>query len=154
MSQASTIPDHSAFPDWTAPPLLCTVTSDGRRAAWVAVTGELDLRTSPQLESTLRETQLHAHLVVLDAREVTFMDSSGVHVILDASKGSEWGGARLILAASAAVDLILTAAALHDRILTVHLSPGEPAPALNATERVGRGSTDLDGTAIAARDGA
>jgi len=154
VSQASTIPDHSAFPDWTAPPLLCTVTSDGRRAAWVAVTGELDLRTSPQLESTLRETQLHAHLVVLDAREVTFMDSSGVHVILDASKGSEWGGARLILAASAAVDLILTAAALHDRILTVHLSPSEPAPALNATERVGRGSTDLDGAAIAARDGA
>jgi anti-sigma B factor antagonist len=161
--QASTVPDHSTDSDWTTPPFLCTLTAGGSSAAWVAVAGELDLRTSPQLESTLREAQLHARLVVLDAREVTFMDSSGVHVILDASQVSEWGGARLVLVPSAAVDLTLTAAGLHDRISTFDLSPTEPAPRrrspprgsrLAATQRVGWDSTNLDGATVAARDGA
>ena|SRR5450759_3575784 len=74
-----------------AAPFLCTLTTGGTRAAWIHVAGELDLVTSPQLKRTLRTADLHARLVVLDAREVTFIDSAGVHVILDASKNAEWG---------------------------------------------------------------
>jgi anti-anti-sigma factor len=92
--------------------------------------GEVDLQTSPQLESTLREAQLDASLVVLDAREVTFIDSSGVHAILDASEACEWGGARLMLVPSAAVERILELAGVRDRLTTFDLSVNEPAFAL------------------------
>jgi anti-sigma B factor antagonist len=116
----------------TTPRFICTLTVGGRRAAWVHVAGELDLLTSPELESNLREAQLHAQLVVLDAREVTFIDSTGVHAILGASKVGEWGGARLMLVASAAVESVLTATGVSERISTFDLSPTEPGPALIA----------------------
>jgi anti-sigma B factor antagonist len=128
MLQASTVPSSGR----TASPFVCTLTVGGRRAAWVHVAGELDLLTSPELENNLREAQLHARLVVLDAREVTFIDSTGVHVILGASKVCEWGGARLMLVASAAVQNVLRAAGVSERISTFDLSPTEPGPALIA----------------------
>jgi anti-anti-sigma regulatory factor len=45
----------------------------------------LDLAAVPQLVRTLRQAQLKARLVVLDLRELQLMDSSGVHVIVNAS---------------------------------------------------------------------
>jgi anti-anti-sigma factor len=130
MPPASTVSNLSAAPRRTTQPFLCTLTVGGSRAAWVQVAGYIDLETSPELERTLREAQLHAGLVVLDARDVTFIDPTGVQVVLDASTYSEWGGARLVLVPSAAVDRTLTAAGLHSRISTFDLSPTEPAAEL------------------------
>jgi anti-anti-sigma factor len=78
-----------------APPFACFWTSGGLNAAWVQVAGELDIATSPQLEQTLREPR--AHLVVLDLRELAFMDSSGVHAIVNASARARQLGRRLVL---------------------------------------------------------
>jgi anti-anti-sigma factor len=64
------------------PAFVCAHASVGLDAAWVEVAGELDIATTPQLERTLREAQSSARLVVLDLRNVTFMDCSGVHVIV------------------------------------------------------------------------
>jgi anti-anti-sigma factor len=114
-----------------AAPFLCTLTTSGTRAAWIHVAGELDLVTAPQLERTLRTADLHARLVVLDAREVTFIDSAGVHVILDASKNAEWGGARLLLVPGAVMERILAATGVREQISTFALSPNEPAPGLH-----------------------
>ena len=57
----------------------------GLDVAWVRVTGELDIATAPQLKQTFGHTEDRARRVVLDLRELTFMDTSGVHVIVDAS---------------------------------------------------------------------
>ena len=77
------------------PPFACFWTSGGLNAAWVQVAGELDIETSPQLEQTLREPS--SQLVVLDLRELAFMDSSGVHTIVNASARARQLGRRLVL---------------------------------------------------------
>jgi anti-sigma B factor antagonist len=78
-----------------APPFACFWTKGGLNACWVQVAGELDIETSPQLEQTLREPS--SHLVVLDLRELAFMDSSGVHAIVNASARARQLGRRLVL---------------------------------------------------------
>ena len=78
-----------------APPFACFWTKGGLNACWVQVAGELDIETSPQLEQTLREPS--AQLVVLDLRELAFMDSTGVHTIVNASARARQLGRRLVL---------------------------------------------------------
>jgi anti-anti-sigma factor len=79
------------------PAFVCSWTSSGLDAAWVHLAGELDIATRPHLEQTLRDLQLEARLVVLDLRELAFIDSSGVHAIVDASSSAQQGGRRLVL---------------------------------------------------------
>ena len=83
--------------DTMPPAFACTTTHGGLDAAWVNVVGELDLATAPELERTLRESQQQAHLTVLDLRELAFMDSSGVHAIVNASVRARKDGRRLVL---------------------------------------------------------
>ena len=57
------------------PPFVCSWRVGGSDAAWVRVAGELDLAASPQLRQRLGEAQCAVRLVVLDLRELTFIDS-------------------------------------------------------------------------------
>ena len=55
------------------------------RATVIAVGGELDLASAPALESELEAAaQSDAALLVLDLRELEFMDSTGLSVIVKA----------------------------------------------------------------------
>ena len=75
----------------------CSWSCGGLDAGWVHLAGALDLASAPQLEKTLREPELQTHLVVLDLRRLAFMDSSGVHAIVDASIRARKLGHRLVL---------------------------------------------------------
>jgi anti-sigma B factor antagonist len=83
--------------DVPPPTFVCSHTNPGRDAAWVHVAGELDIATTPHLEQTLRNAETQARLIALDLRDVTFMDCSGVHVIVDASRRARDVDRRLIL---------------------------------------------------------
>ena len=83
--------------DARPPPFACTATHGGLDAAWVHVVGELDIATAPALALTLHESQQLAHLTVLDLRELTFMDTAGVHTIVNASLRARKDGRRLVL---------------------------------------------------------
>lgn len=81
-----------------APPtLVCSWTEGGSDAVWVHAAGELDLATTPQLERMLRLPQLHVRLVVLDLRELDFIDGSGVRASVDARRA----GHRLVVLSGA-----------------------------------------------------
>jgi anti-sigma B factor antagonist len=70
-------------------------------AAVVVPTGELDLATAPALESALArafEGDGAGH-VVLDLRELEFIDSSGLRTLLTARRQAEVAGARFSLVA-------------------------------------------------------
>lgn len=55
------------------------------RATVIAVGGELDLASAPALAAELeRATQSESELLVLDLRELEFMDSTGLSVIVKA----------------------------------------------------------------------
>jgi len=131
MSHASVVTSSTAVSLRAAPPrFTCTWKEGGAGAAWVHVTGDLDLATAPLLRRALRDAQLYARVVVLDLRELTFIESTGVHVILDAAAGVRCGDGRLILVRGPTqVDLALTLTDATSQVLIVDLDPAEP-PAL------------------------
>jgi anti-sigma B factor antagonist len=130
------MPDTQAHPDpITAranrlpPAFACSWTGDGADAAWVRVAGELDLATTPQLVRTLRACQLRARLVALDLRGLEFMDSSGVHAIVNASvRARRLGGRLILLRASRDVDRMFRLTGSSDQVEIGELGTGQGLP--------------------------
>ena len=83
--------------DVPPPAFTCTRGADGFGSVSVHPSGELDLATAPLLDKTLREAQLDGRVVVLDLRKLDFMDSAGVHVIVDAAERARREGRRLVV---------------------------------------------------------
>ena len=105
----------------------CTLRQSGRDAAWVRVTGELDLATAPQLQQTLREAELRARRVVLDLRELTFMDCAGINVILDASNHARQADGQLVLVRGPSrVDRVFTLTGTSDALEIADLDAVSP----------------------------
>ncbi len=75
---------------------ITTTSQDGTTR--IALSGELDIATGPDLEQAL-DTQLTQGDgdVVLDLRDVTFIDSSGLRVVLVASRSATAAGRRLVV---------------------------------------------------------
>jgi len=91
----------------------------------VHVAGALDIATSPELERTLEE--LEARLIVLDMRELGFMDCAGVHTIVSASRRARQGGRRLILLrGTPSIDRVFTLTGSADEVEMGDVDPVEP----------------------------
>lgn len=65
--------------------------------ALVAPRGDIDLATVPALDEALRLAEESHKLVVLDLREVPFMDSSGLHTLIAADLRMREQGGRLVV---------------------------------------------------------
>jgi anti-anti-sigma factor len=64
----------------------------------IRLIGELDLGNSDLLDEALVEAEAtDASRVLLDVEELRFIDSTGLRVILRATRRAEWGGDRLRL---------------------------------------------------------
>jgi len=114
-----------------SPPFACSWHAVGLSAAWVHVTGELDLATSPQLRQTLREALRGARLLMVDLRELSFIDCSGAHAILDVAEQAQRDGDQmLIVRGPAQVDRLLTLAAVSERVPIIDLAPADAELAL------------------------
>ena len=83
----------------------------------VVARGEIDVATAPKLTAALDELIAQgARLVVLDAADVEFMDSSGLRVIVQSgTKLSEAGGRLLIDGMSGAVQRVLEIAGMLEQ---------------------------------------
>jgi anti-sigma B factor antagonist len=112
--------------DALPPAFVCSWIEGDLDAARLRIAGELDLATVPQLERSLGESQLQARLVVLDLRELAFVDSAGVHAIVNASIRARHVGGRLVLLRGPAnVDRVFRlAGSSHD--LEIREDPAEP----------------------------
>jgi stage II sporulation protein AA (anti-sigma F factor antagonist) len=88
--------------------------------ALVHVAGEIDAATAPTLGEALDAAiDQGMRTVVIDAAEITFIDSSGLSVFVAAHKRLKAAGGELVMsAASAAVRRLLGIAGL-DRVITV-----------------------------------
>jgi anti-anti-sigma factor len=121
-----------AFPAWGAapagalpPPFACSCTSGGLDAARVYVGGELDIATTPQLERTLDASQ--ARLVVLDLRELAFIDGCGIHAIIRAGIRARQAGRRLVLVrVPSNVDRMLALSGSSDKVEIGDVDPVVP----------------------------
>ena len=91
--------------------------SSGANASWVHLAGELDLAGAPLLESTLDEAQKNTSLVVLDPRELTFIDCAGIHTILhSATRARREGGWLMLMVASPVVERMLALTGRQDLV--------------------------------------
>jgi anti-sigma B factor antagonist len=106
----------AAFSD-ASPPFDLIMMRDGS-VATVAVIGDLDLSTAPRLSSAVKEHS-DAEVLVVDLTATTFMDSSGVHNLIEAyGLGARTGFRLVVVADDGPVRRVLDLCGL-DRQLTI-----------------------------------
>jgi anti-sigma B factor antagonist len=102
----------SAFP----PTFRLMPLRDGDRVVVVAH-GELDVATVPQLEQAVQAVRAQTSAIVVDLREVTFMDSTGVRLLLQLDAQARTDGFSFaILDCEGPVRRVLTLTGIADRI--------------------------------------
>ncbi len=108
------------------PPRFEIVERDDRRGAMLSVAGELDLSTTGELsERVSGRLDEGARELTLDLRELSFMDSSGLRLLIelhDRARGEGWV-LRLIAPRAEAAALVLRATGA-DRALPFEDGPG------------------------------
>lgn len=110
-----------------SPSFTCSWAESGAGFAWVRMTGELDRATDPEFERTIRQAQLASRRVVLDLRELDFVDYAGMHCILEAHQRAQRSGSQLaIVRGSRRVHRLFTLTGLCDVLEIVDLDPAEP----------------------------
>jgi anti-sigma B factor antagonist len=76
---------------------VCQVSDNGSGVACMYLAAELDIASAPRFERDLRRAELQARLVVLDLRDLTFMDSFGLRLIAASNHRCRRMGRRLVL---------------------------------------------------------
>jgi anti-anti-sigma factor len=77
--------------------LHCTIQPRGTSRI-VCVEGEIDLSTVSELRDAIRAAfDGDPETVVIDLSRVTFMDSTGLHALIDADRRTQAGGIRLAI---------------------------------------------------------
>ena len=99
---------------------------DAEQAVVIDVRGELDLASSPELEQELeRSSVMSASLVIVDLRELEFMDSTGLSVLVRAHQRAVESGQRFaVIRGPQQVQRLLSLTGVADR-LTLADSPEE-----------------------------
>jgi anti-sigma B factor antagonist len=116
-------------------PFVCRWKPDGFGSAWVHLSGELDLSTSPLFGQTVRDALQNACAVSIDLQELAFIDCSALAVLLDASSIAQELGCRLILVrGSGQVDRVMALTGILERFEVIDFS-GRPGG--------GRGSPEM-----------
>jgi anti-anti-sigma factor len=96
------------------------------RATVVAVRGELDIASSPELEDALaRVSEWGTELVILDLRELDFMDSTGLQVLVKAHQRAKDGGPRFAaVKGGPQVQRLLSMTGMDERMMLVDAPDG------------------------------
>jgi anti-sigma B factor antagonist len=103
-------------------------------AHWIGLGGELDISTVPEVEREMaRVERQQPPRVVMDLRDLTFIDSTGLRVVLAAdARCRRWGGELVLIAGPPAVHRVFRIALLDRRLQFV--SDPEGLEALEAVE--------------------
>jgi anti-sigma B factor antagonist len=101
-------------------PLLAVSAVPDREHVRVIAAGEVDLATAGLLRDQLTELfDVGWRDVVLDLREVSFMDTSGIHVLLDADERARADGVALTVVTDPGAVRELLRLTAADRVLTL-----------------------------------
>src|SRR4051812_49197822 len=92
------------------PGLRVDARMDDPAGAVVLADGELDLETSPMLREAVDEAIARHGRVHVDLRAVTFMDSTGIAMLLDTAKAARRGDVELTVQVSEVVRRVLEVA--------------------------------------------
>lgn len=109
---------------------------DTTTGALLAVQGEIDLVTEPQLRGSMTRCLHDGHSAIdVDLSGVTFCDSSGLHAFLDISRDAAKAGGYLRLHnPSPIVARLLTLTGTGTLVLGLPVHSSPPKPCITATE--------------------
>jgi anti-sigma B factor antagonist len=98
--------------------ITCDAREDSTNAWSVVVRGEVDMTTAPRLAGVLDDAiDKGAHLVVVQLEHVSFIDSSGLSVLLKSADRLAAGGGQLFLeGATPVVERILKVSGVIERL--------------------------------------
>ncbi len=98
--------------------ITCDAQEDGTNAWSIVVRGELDMLTAPQLASVLDDTiSKDARLIIVRLEHVSFIDSSGLRVLLKAADQLAASGGQLFLeGATPVVERMLKVSGILERL--------------------------------------
>ena len=106
-------------------PFVCRWKPDGFGSAWVHLSGELDLSTSPLFGQALRDALQNTRTVSIDLQELAFIDCSALAVLLDASSIALELGCKLILVrGSGQVDRVMALTGILERFEVIDFFGG------------------------------
>ena len=98
------------------PPFGVELARDGATAT-VAILGELDIATTPELTDALRSLEPGYETLVVDLSRCTFFASSGISILLEESHRAQQEGFELIvIKAPAEVQRMFDLAGLDDKL--------------------------------------
>lgn len=109
-----------------------SVTTDvGNGVARATLAGELDLLSAPRLDEALRRPELaESPWLVIDLRELEFMDSTGLRALLTAHGRANEGGRRLsLVVGEGAVGRLIELTGVRDIVECLDAPPADGAPA-------------------------
>jgi anti-anti-sigma factor len=110
------------------PSFICTWRLGRFGSLWIDLAGELDPSDCPDLEWMLEKAHTLSNLVVLDMRELTFMDTAGARVIVDASTNARRAGGGLIVARGPShVDTVFTLTGTAEQVVGACLRRSAPS---------------------------
>jgi anti-sigma B factor antagonist len=95
---------------------------DENGASVVALTGDVDLQTSPQVRQKLLETLEKSKRVVVDLSAVNYIDSSGVASLVEAFQVSRKKNSSFALASVSSAAMRVLSLARLDKVFTIHPS--------------------------------
>ena len=93
---------------------------DVNGASVVALTGDVDLQTSPAVRQKLLECLEKSKRVVADLGAVSYIDSSGVASLVEAFQVSRKKGATFALASVSPAAMRVLSLARLDKVFTIH----------------------------------
>ena len=102
--------------NFRAPPFSVEVQRDGATAT-VAILGELDIATTPQLEAAIASLEPGYAKLVIDLSQCSFFASSGISILLDEhARGEEAGFELVVIKARPDVQRMFDLARLEERL--------------------------------------
>jgi anti-anti-sigma factor len=100
----------------TVEPLSISSDRDGETLR-VAAVGELDIATVGTLEKAVLDLEENGQMIVLDLSGLSFIDSTGLRLVIDLNERYGGESDRLrVIAGSPAVERLLDIAGLRDRL--------------------------------------
>lgn len=89
-------------------------TADG--ASIVAIAGELDLSTIPRMQGPLLEQIGQRPAVLVDLSGLSFIDSSGIGILIEALRSANGTPVRILIATDSQVDRVFRIAGISDAL--------------------------------------
>lgn len=91
----------------------------------VALSGDVDLDSSPQVRSVLLESVHAKHGVLVDMSGVSYIDSSGVASLVEAYQSARRGSTQFALVAVSDAAMRVLELARLDQVFSIHASVSE-----------------------------